>query len=143
MKDIKLNDIIVCDDIRSEIGGKHTIVGLVNELNAKVTKDFTGDVVFPLSFLFRTTNYKNDLKLKSIDVFLLDGEKEILKRTVVIEPKKEQTKHFNISMIREMIKLKKTTDIGFKLVITDADNKQCEIKSDYIFTVNVLRDGGK
>lgn len=140
MKEIKLNDVIVCEDIRSEIGGKHTIVGLVNELNAKVTKDFTGDVVFPLSFLFRTTNYKKDLKLKSIDIFLLDGEKEILKRTVVIEPKKEQTKHFNISMIREMIKLKKTTDIGFKLVITDADNKQCEIKSDYIFTVNLIKE---
>jgi hypothetical protein len=140
MEDIKLNDVIVCDDIRTEIGGKHTIVGLVNELNAKVSKNFTGEAIFPLSFLFRTTNYKRDLKLKTIDVCLLDEGKEMLKRTVPIDPGKEPTRHFNISMIKELIKINKTTNIGFKLIVTNAENKKCEINTDYIFTVNLIRE---
>ncbi|MDD3156331.1 MAG: hypothetical protein PHP14_02875 [Candidatus Pacebacteria bacterium] len=140
MENIKLNDVIVCDDIRSEIGGKHTIVGLVNELNAKVSKNFTGEAIFPLSFLFRTTNYKKDLKLKTIDICLLDDGKEILKRTVFIDPNKEPTRHFNISMIKELIKIKKTTNIAFKLVVTNTENKKCEIKTDYIFTVNLIKE---
>lgn len=140
MENIKLNDVIVCDDIRTEIGGKHILIGLVNELDVKVKKEFSGDVAFPLSFLFRTTNIKKDLKLKTIDVCLLDDDKEILKRTVYIDLDKEPARHFNISMIKELIKIKKTTNIAFKLVVTNTENKKCEIETDYIFTVNLIKE---
>ncbi|MBN2857154.1 MAG: hypothetical protein JXN63_02010, partial [Candidatus Delongbacteria bacterium] len=76
----------------------------------------------------------------SIDVIIEDEGKEMLKRTVFIDPNREPTRHFNISMIKELIKINKTTNIGFKLIVTNAENKKCEIKTDYIFTINLIKE---
>ena len=33
---MKIVDFIVCDDIRREIGGKNTIIGVYDELNIRI-----------------------------------------------------------------------------------------------------------
>jgi hypothetical protein len=139
MESIKINDILVCEDIRTEIGGKHTIVGLVSELNATIPVDIKGNVNVPLSFMLRFSNLKNDLKLKYFTVIIYSEGKEIVKRKITLKEGKEIQRHFNIALVKENIIIPDSTELGFSIYVTDMRDNEHEIKTDYKFKINLNR----
>ena len=135
MENIKLYDILVCEDIRTEIGGQHTIVGLVSELNVNVGKDHKGDVVIPLSFMIRLTDLKESIELKDFIVDIYDDNTK-----VTIEENQRIQKHFNIAIIKQIIKLDESTKLHFEIKATDKNGKIHTISNNYQFIIHLLRN---
>ncbi|MCK4979745.1 MAG: hypothetical protein KAS62_05075 [Candidatus Delongbacteria bacterium] len=140
MKNIKLYDILVCEDIRNEVGGQHTIIGLVSELNVNVRKDHKGEVKIPLSFMIRLTNLKDGIELKNFTIDIHDDKKNIISRKVMIGEKQVIQKHFNLALIKEMIVLDDSTQLQFEIKVTDKKNKTHVISKDYKFTIHLLKN---
>ena len=138
---LKINDVLVCDDIRNEVNGKQTIVGLVHGLNIGVNKDYKEDIILQLSFLIRIINSDKNLELKEITAYLLsDDGKELVKRSIPVTKNKKLPDFFNVALVKENIKIKDSTNITFKLIIKDSKDKKKTVVSDYIFRINVAKN---
>ncbi|MDA3779918.1 MAG: hypothetical protein PF487_06825 [Bacteroidales bacterium] len=138
MKNIKLYDILVCEDIRREVGGQHTIVGLVSELNVNVIKGHKGEVKIPLSFMIRLSNFKNGIELKEIIVNLTDGKKNNISRKVIMGKKQVIQKHFNIAIIKEPIQFVNSTELSFEIKVIDMKGKSHILSNDFTFKINLI-----
>ncbi|MCK5760395.1 MAG: hypothetical protein KAH33_03820 [Candidatus Delongbacteria bacterium] len=138
MKDIKLYDVLVCEDVRNEVGGQHTIIGLVSELNVHLKKDHKGSVIIPLSFMFRLTNLKENMKLDGFHIRIFDSKNNKIEKTILLN-QNEINKHFNIVLKKVLINLKETTELSFEIQAKDKNGKSHIIDKNYKFTIHLLK----
>ena len=63
---MKIIDLIVCDDIRNEIGNKHTVVGIYDSLTIHLKKDME-NIGLRLGFFMRMLIDENEILPESFE----------------------------------------------------------------------------
>lgn len=114
---MKLIDFIVCDDIRREIGNKHTLVGVYDE-TVEFSVGKSGFKQWPkamkLGFFIRV-NFDDEVPDEfSFNMLFLTEKKELGKGKVIINP--TASKRLNIVIVHNAFVFPNEGKIEFELV---------------------------
>jgi hypothetical protein len=124
---LEVLDFIVCDDIRQEIGGKLTLVGVYDDLNVHVhnLKDFKPPINLPrLGFLLRVFNTNKDFSADTITFQILFNNEMI--NSLSAPANFEQGKDFiNIFLVSQNFPITGNGDLNLKIVFLK-DNRVVE-----------------
>jgi hypothetical protein len=115
---MKVVSFIICDDIRREIGGKHTLVGVYDDLNflIPVGKTVTWPMTIKLAFFCRLLIEKTILDADKYEFYLSQDDQQIacLSENIAL-PSKIQLENINLALVINSLQIIKPGNIDFKL----------------------------
>jgi len=110
-----LRNVIVCDDIREEVGGKHSLMGV-----------FGGDIVLNelpgsifLAFYMQYFPDPDEQEKMSFAVRLLLNEEQLVSGKFEVDPTKHKT--INLVLPRALVTFEKECDLRMLVKVQDAD----------------------
>lgn len=138
---MKLIDFIICDDIRFEIGDKHTLVGLYGDINFTQKKGHKPvlPAVIKLGIFIRCMV---DEKSVLPDAFILKIEHEKKGEIAKLEGKLQipkTVKYVNLATVNNYI-IPEIGKIIFKLHFLKEKNVIEVIDPEYSFEVNIIEE---
>lgn len=133
---MQLIDFIVCDDIRNEISGKNTLVGVYSDLIVYLPEKFDKfPVKMKLGFFIRIKRQQNDEVPNSFLVqFFQNGKKFEEMHGELKAP--ENVKNFVLSLIHGAFPIPNIERVDFKIILKKNDKVIWEHKS--IYSLNVI-----
>lgn len=136
---MKLIDFIICDDIRFEIGGKHTLVGIYGDINftQKIGQKPVLPTVIKLGVFLRC---KVDNESEQPDAFLLEFIHETKGKLAQVEGLlsiPEKIKYVNLALVNNF-GMPAVGKIIFKLHLFRSKKEIGCIVPEYTFEVNVI-----
>lgn len=135
---LQITDILVCDDVRYEEGNKHSLIGLLSNLNINVHKDYKEPIQIPLSVMLRLHSAERNITLKKLSVTIFTDDKNIVSKEVI--SKNSQLSEFtNIVLNKEVFTLSQNTILKFMILAVDENDNMHNINSDYTFAINIHR----
>lgn len=132
---MKLLDLIVCDDIRQEVGGKQSLIGVYSDL---IINFMPGQMIWPLNFklgiFIRLKLDDNDIKPDAfeIDCFYLG---KIIKNFNGNLNFPENTKNFNLIMVDNAFMIQGVGHITFAIKFKKNNEVYNTIIPEYILEV--------
>lgn len=135
---MRITNFLVCDDVRHEVGGKATVVGIYNDLGIPYDKK---DAKFPLKlhlgFYMRIKMDASDKKIPdAFDFEFLQGDKKeiaVNKGKIVAE---KEPKYIVLTVVFSQFPVKSDEPIKFKIKFYKSDVQICELEPD--FAMNVI-----
>lgn len=118
---MKLLDFIVCDDIRQEMSGKHTLIGVYDDIILYTQKEFKWPFRIKLGFFIRIKINKSDLRPDFFNVeFIHDGKKiSSLKGNLKIP---NNVNYIALALVHSSFPIPNVGKINFKIILKK-DNK--------------------
>lgn len=137
---MKLIDFVICDDIRFEMGGKHTLVGVYSDINIPMQKGASTKLptVLRLSFFIRLLLDKDITPDAFILEYYINNEKTSIP---TINGKMEIDKnirYLNLAFSHDKFEIKNVGKLSFKLTLFNKDKIIQIIEPDYNFDVNTI-----
>lgn len=113
---VKIINFIVCDDIRREIGGKNTLVGVYDELNLNVHKgvNLTWPVVIRLGFYCNILKEEENIECNKFEFIAINENQQIAQIGGTIDFTKEG-RFANLSLLINAFSILKPGKIEFKI----------------------------
>ncbi len=141
---MKITDFLVCDDIRHEIGGKMTLVGIYNDFVILKEKQ---DVKLPMTFrlgIYARIKMENSEETipDAFDFEFSQGDNHgvaVSKCKIMI---KDNPSSFALTVMFGNFPIKSEEKVKFKIRFYKSDVQLCELEPDYTMNVNI-RDNVK
>lgn len=133
---MKLLDLIVCDDIRQEVGGKQSLIGVYSDL---IINFMPGQMIWPLNFrlgiFIRLKLDENEIKPDAfeIDCFYMGN---IIKNFNGNLNFPENTKYFNLIMVDNAFIIHGIGNITFAIKFKKNNEIYNTIIPDYVLEVS-------
>ncbi|PKK89943.1 MAG: hypothetical protein CVV64_11455 [Candidatus Wallbacteria bacterium HGW-Wallbacteria-1] len=136
---MKLSDFILCDDIRREIGGKHSLMGVYGDtINIVLSKNANQKSnIIPLSLFCRFTGCTNTFVPALFKLNYIIDEKnseDAITGQLALE---QVTNIFSIYIVNYPFKLVKNCHLKFEITIQNGKNEEIVFSPDYSIKVNV------
>lgn len=140
---MKIVSFLVCDDIRNEMGGKHSLMGVYgNSIEFHVTPENRNQWPKVMRMgVFASVNIGDDDRKKHITSFSLlidyDGKKENIAKGN-FRPEDIPVSHsLNIAIIHNNFLFKEAGDVRFSLEFSDSKGRIIEtIVPDYVLKIS-------
>ena len=135
---MKLIDFIVCDDIRQELFGKTTIVGVYSDLQiAPPTENVKWSIPLRLGFFMRFKAEDGIKSLNSFEINFFQDEAKFhsFKGTINIP---SNSSYFNLVAINNAFPIPKIGNISFQIIFKHDNEVINDITPDFI--LNVKKD---
>ncbi|MCP4714554.1 MAG: hypothetical protein GY868_05500 [Deltaproteobacteria bacterium] len=136
---MKIIDFIVCDDIRQEVGGKVTLVGVYADrlmVQAPEEQDTTWPLRLKLGFFMRLYNEDQAIEADSFELEVLyngDTVLQKIKGRMAVSPDKRL---INIYFVNNRFSIPGEGDLDLRLVFRKEGRKVLEISPDVPFKIN-------
>jgi len=129
---MKLIDFIICDDIRQEVGGKVTLVGVYEDrlmINVPSPDAVRWPVQLRLGFFLRLLNDGNAPDIDGFDLQVRCSGKMICRLS---GPLKIPPRHglLNLFFVNSSVRIPAEGRLGVTLIFKHAGDAVCEIKPD-------------
>jgi hypothetical protein len=138
---MKLIDFIVCDDIRQEIGGKITLVGVYEDrlmINAPSPDKVRWPVQLKLGFFIRMLNDGTAPEMDNFDLQVHCNKKTICRLSGPLKIKKQHGL-MNLFFVNSAVRFPSEGTLSVTLFFKKADDVVFEIKPDLNIKVAVAQ----
>jgi len=135
---MKLIDFIVCDDIREEVSGKQTIVGVYSDLILHLSKNKPSwPLKMKLGFFLRFKIEKEDQLPDSFIFDALNGDNVIATSSGNLNPLPNGTEYVVMPLIHGNFPIQMAGKINFKITFKKDNQNTLEVAPEYSLDVKV------
>ena len=136
---MKLIDFIICDDIRFETNGKHTLVGAFSDINVPYKKGTKKpiNVLLKLGFFIRCMVDSSETKPENFKLEVLHNTKGQLQPFEGSLSIPEDVKFMNLVLVTNYV-IPDEGRISFTLLLSKDGKVIDTIKPEYTFGINIV-----